>query len=71
MCVALPGIVERIEGQDAIVNFSGNRIRAAAGFVEPEVGQRVLVHAGYIMQVISESEADEIEDLLHEIEDMA
>ncbi len=70
MCVALPGIVESIEGNDAVVNFSGNKVRAALGFVEPKIGERVLVHAGYIMQIISESEADELQGLLSEIEEL-
>ena len=69
MCVAYPGIVEQTDGRTASVNFRGNIVRAAAGFVDPKVGDRVLVHAGYIMQVVSQSEAEELEQLLAEMED--
>ncbi|MBR1627676.1 MAG: HypC/HybG/HupF family hydrogenase formation chaperone [Lachnospiraceae bacterium] len=68
MCVAYPGIVEKIEGRSALVNFSGNIVRAASGFVAPQVGDRVLVHAGYIMQKVSKSEAEELQELFDELE---
>ena len=67
MCVAYPGVVERLEGKTALVNFRGNVVKVAAGFVNPKVGERVLVHAGYIMQVVSQSEAEELEQLLEEV----
>ena len=35
MCVAYPGIVEQTDGRTASVNFRGNIVRAAAGFVDP------------------------------------
>ncbi len=70
MCVALPGIVESIDENDAVVNFSENKVKAALGFVEPKIGDRVLVHAGYIMQIISKSEADELAELLDEIKEL-
>ncbi len=69
MCVAYPGIVEKTEGDFALVNFRGNLVRAASGFVNPKPGERVLVHAGYIMQVVSKSEAEELEELLKEIDE--
>ncbi len=70
MCVAYPGIVEGLDGDIALVNFSGNVVRAAAGFVHPKVGERVLVHAGYVMQVVSESEANELQELMDEIREI-
>ncbi len=68
MCVALPGTVVEVnkEKNTAVVDFSGNRVTAAAGLIEVEPGEKVLVHAGCILQKVSKSEADELEELLGE-----
>ena len=70
MCVALPGRVTEINGTKATVDFSGNTVVAEAGLVKVSVGDRVLVHAGCIIQTMSDSEADELEELFQEIEDI-
>ena len=68
MCVALPGIVkEIINDKYAAVDFSGNIVRAASGLVEVEPGDRVLVHAGCIIQKVSRKEAFELEELFREL----
>ena len=63
MCVALPGTVIRTDEKTntAKVDFSGNILDARTGLVSVKPGDRVLVHAGCIMQKLSESEADEID----------
>ncbi|WP_026509926.1 HypC/HybG/HupF family hydrogenase formation chaperone [Butyrivibrio sp. LC3010] len=70
MCVALPGRVTSIDGTKATVDFSGNTVEAEAGLVKIKIGDRVLVHAGCIIQTMSDAEADEIEELFKEIEDL-
>ncbi len=70
MCVALPGIVESLDEETALVNFSGNKVRAMRGLCKVNVGDRVLVHAGCILQVVSASEAEEIEEILREMEEV-
>ena len=70
MCVALPGIVKKIEEKTAVVDFSGNRVNAFAGLCPVKVGDRVLVHAGCILQVVSQSEAEEIESILADMKDV-
>ncbi len=67
MCVALPGTVLEVNGDTAVVDFSGNKVNAAAGLIKVKEGDRVLVHAGCILQIVSQSEADEIEELLAEM----
>jgi hydrogenase expression/formation protein HypC len=69
MCVALPGTVRSIDEQNntAKVDFSGNLVEARTGLVQVQPGDRVLVHAGCIMQKLSGTEADEIEALLSEM----
>ena len=70
MCVALPGRVIKIDGTKATVDFSGNTVEAEAGLVKIKIGDRVLVHAGCIIQTMSDNEADELEELFAEIEDL-
>ncbi len=67
MCVALPGVViERGDGV-ATVDFNGNRVEARSGLVDVNTGDHVLVHAGCILQKVSESEAREMTELMEEM----
>lgn len=68
MCVAIPGKVIALDGDMATVDFDGNRLPARAGLVPVNTGDRVLVHAGMIIQVLREEEADEISALFAELE---
>lgn len=68
MCVALPGKVVEIYEKDALVDFSGNRVRAISGLVPIAVGDYVLVHAGCILQKLSAGEAQDMIDLFEELQ---
>ncbi|MDG6225264.1 MAG: HypC/HybG/HupF family hydrogenase formation chaperone [Candidatus Thermoplasmatota archaeon] len=58
MCLAIPGrVVEILDGRRAMVDYGGTRREADLTFVEAVVGQYVLVHAGFAMQVLEESDA--------------
>jgi hydrogenase expression/formation protein HypC len=58
MCLAIPGrIVEILEGNKALVDYGGTRREADLTFVKAGIGQYVLVHAGFALQVLEESEA--------------
>ena len=67
MCVALPGVVLEVKEKTAVVDFSGNKVNARTGFVDVRKGDRVLVHAGCILQKVSQSEAEELERLFQEL----
>ena len=67
MCVALPGKVISLEGNMALVDFGGSRVNAMTGLVEVDPGDRVLVHAGCIMEKLRSDEAEEMEELYKEI----
>ena len=69
MCVALPGKVMEIYEKDALVDFSGNRVRAISGLVPIAVGDYVLVHAGCILQKLAVGEAQDLIDLFKDIEE--
>lgn len=70
MCVAMPGKVISVKGTMAVVDFSGNEIQAEAGLVKVKPGDSVLVHAGCILQVLPEEEANILYDLFAELDDM-
>lgn len=70
MCVAMPGKVISLHGTKAVVDFAGNRMNAEAGLVTVKPGDSVLVHAGCILQVLSEDEANILADLFAELEDL-
>ncbi len=66
MCLAVPGKVESIEGDDPLlltgkVNFGGIVKSVHLGCVpEARVGDYVLVHVGVALSTIDEEEAEEV-----------
>ena len=70
MCVALPGIIEKIEDSIASVNFSGNIVRAHTGVVDVKVGDFVLVHAGLVIQKLDREEAENMRELFQMIKEI-
>ncbi len=68
MCVAMPGKVLAVNENIAAVDFSGNIVEAQADLVSVEPGDYVLVHAGFILQKLSQEEGDTLAELFREIE---
>lgn len=68
MCVAIPGKVLSIEDGKAVVDFSGNQVKAYVGLVNAKVGDYVLVHAGCIIQTMKQQEAEELAALMEGLE---
>ena len=74
MCLAIPGKVTSIDGQDTLtrmgkVDFGGVLKQASLAFVpEAEVGDYVLVHAGFAISRLDESEAGEVFKYLREMQ---
>jgi len=67
MCVAVPGRVESVEGQTAVVDVGGATVKARLDLVpEVSVGEYVLVHAGFAIETVDEASALEIRALLDE-----
>ena len=68
MCLAIPAKVTEIEEEVARVDFGEKVLREVnISLVEAKVGDYVLVHAGYAIQVLSEEEALETLRLWNEI----
>ncbi len=59
MCLALPArLVERLEGDQAIVDLGGIRKPISVALVpEARVGDYVIVHVGHALGVLDEEEA--------------
>lgn len=67
MCLAVPARVIAIEDGVARVDMNGNRTRCYIDVVpEVQVGDYVLMHAGYALHVLREDDARETLRLLRE-----
>lgn len=68
MCLAVPGKVLDIDGTTARVDFGHGAVREVdVSLVDVVEGKYVLVHTGYAIQVMEESEAKVSLDLWGEI----
>jgi len=68
MCLAIPAEVLEIKGKTAKVDFGEGVLREVnVMLVDAEVGEYVLVHAGYAIQVIDRKAAEETLRMWEEI----
>jgi hydrogenase expression/formation protein HypC len=68
MCLAIPAKVMNIDGAKANVDFGQGVLREVnVSLVEAKVGDYVLVHAGYAIQIIEEEDAKETLSLWNSI----
>jgi len=68
MCLAVPVRVVSIEGNEAEVEIGGVRRRVSIVLTpEARVGDYVLLHTGYAINVINEAEAQETLKILEEM----
>lgn len=70
MCVAAPGKIIEIDGNTAKIDYSSNITTVNKGIVDCKVGDWVLVHAGLIIQVLPENEAEYMVKLFNELEEL-
>lgn len=67
MCLAIPGRIVEIEGNTAKADYGGLVKEINVTLVDVDIGQYVLVHAGYAIQIMNEQEAKETIALWEEI----
>jgi hydrogenase expression/formation protein HypC len=68
MCLAIPAKVMVINGDKANVDFGQGVLREVnISLVEAKIGDYVLVHAGYAIQLIEEKDAQETLSLWNSI----
>ncbi len=77
MCLAVPGKIETIEGDDPLlkmgrVNFSGIIKEVSLAYVpEAVTGNYVIVHAGFAISMVDEDEAMKVFEYLKEMGELA
>jgi hydrogenase expression/formation protein HypC len=77
MCLAVPGLITRIDGDDpmlrtARVNFGGIIKDVSLAYVpEAEIGQYVVVHVGFALSIVDEDEAKRVFEYLDAMNELA
>ncbi len=67
MCLAIPSKITKIENNMATIDVEGIRREASLLLLEDaQVGDYVIVHAGFAIQKLDEAAAQETLDLLRE-----
>jgi len=67
MCLAIPSKITKIENNMATIDVEGIRREASLLLLEgAQVGDYVIVHAGFAIQKLDEAAAQETLDLLRE-----
>ena len=77
MCLAIPGKVESIAGDDPItrmgrINFGGIIKEASLAYVpEVKIGDYVIVHVGFALSKVDEAEAQKVFEYLRQMDELA
>lgn len=77
MCLAIPGKIESISGDDELtrmgrVNFGGILKEACLAFVpDAKVGDYVIVHVGFALSKLDEDEAQKVFDYLKQMDELS
>jgi hydrogenase expression/formation protein HypC len=67
MCLAVPGKIVSVSGELAVVDFGGVQRETNVSLVEAKVGDYVIVHAGFAIQIVDEEDAKETIKLWEEL----
>jgi hydrogenase expression/formation protein HypC len=71
MCLAVPGQIVSKEDAVGVVDIRGNRLRAGLALVpEAQVGDWVLVHAGFAITLLTPQDAAETNALFKQMEEL-
>ena len=77
MCLAVPGKILSIEGDDPLlragkVDFAGIQKRVNLSYVpEAKIGDFVLVHVGFAISTVDEAEAAQVFEYLKQMGELA
>jgi hydrogenase expression/formation protein HypC len=68
MCLAIPAKVLEVKGETAKVDFGAGTLREVnVSLVDAQIGEYVIVHAGYAIEVLDRKAAEETLALWNEI----
>jgi hydrogenase expression/formation protein HypC len=72
MCLAIPALIKSIENKEAEAEIGGISRKISLWLTpEAKVGDYVLVHTGYAINILDQKEAEETLKLLQEIAGLA
>ncbi|MFO1476734.1 MAG: HypC/HybG/HupF family hydrogenase formation chaperone [Verrucomicrobiota bacterium] len=75
MCLAIPGKIINISGEDPLqrmgkIDYGGVQKDASLAYVpEAKIGDYVIVHVGFALNVVDEEEAKKVFEYLREMEE--
>ena len=69
MCLAIPGKITAINGETADVDFGGVTKQTNVSMVDANVGDWVVIHAGFAIEVMDDTEAEETLKLWNDVLD--
>jgi hydrogenase expression/formation protein HypC len=64
MCLGIPGIIIKIHGDTADVDFGGVIKKINVSLIDAEAGQYILAHAGFAIETMDKADAEETIALL-------
>ncbi len=68
MCLAIPALVESIDGEKAVVSIEGVRREISIQLTpEAKAGDYVLLHTGYAISILDETEAFQTLEMLRQV----
>ena len=69
MCLAVPLKIVELDGFDAVAEWEGVRRKIRVDFIpDPQVGQYVIVHAGFAIERLDEKQALADQQAFSEVE---
>ena len=72
MCLAIPSMIKSIDGYQAEVDIGGVTRQISIQLTpEAKVGDYILLHTGYSINIIDEAEAEETLRLLKELSEVS
>ncbi|MBN8215253.1 MAG: HypC/HybG/HupF family hydrogenase formation chaperone [Spirochaetes bacterium] len=70
MCLAVPAKILERNGDEALIDMHGNRMKVSVQITpEAKVGDWLLVHAGFAIQILDEKEAEETWAILADLQE--
>jgi len=68
MCLAIPAKIVALNGEEAVVEMDGVRRTAVVSFIkDPQIGDYVLLHAGFAIRKWSEEDVREYNEIVRGI----
>ncbi len=69
MCIAVPGKIVEINGDTAKVDIMNNICEANIKLVDAKIGDYILIHAGFALEVMKKDMAQEVLSIFEELEE--